>query len=52
MGQVFLTLIMLITTIVVLNLFYYSTKWLLLGMKWVSKHQDLQMCVLKLNKYE
>ena len=25
---------------------------MLLGMKCVSKHQDLQICVLKLNKYE
>ena len=51
LGQSLLTPILLITAIVVLNLFYWSTKSLLLGMKCVSKHQDLQMFVLKLNKY-
>ena len=47
-----LTLILLIMTIVVLFLFYYSTKSLLLGMKCVSRHQDLQIFVLKSNKYK
>ena len=47
-----LTLFLLIRTIFVFNLLYYSTKSLLLGMKCVSKHQDSQICVLKLNKYE
>ena len=47
-----LTLILLITSIVVFNQFYWSTKSLLLGMKCVSKHQDLRAFVLKLNKYE
>ena len=31
----------LITIIVVFNLLYYPIKSLLLGMKWVFKHQDL-----------
>ena len=39
-----LNLCLLITTILVFNLS--------LGMKCVSKHQDLQIFVLKLNKYE
>ena len=43
-----LALILLITTIVAFKLFYQSTKSLLLGMKWVSKHRDLQIFVLKL----
>ena len=43
--------ILLITTIVVFNLFYLSTKSLLLGMKCVSKHQDSQIFGLQLNKY-
>ena len=43
-----LTLILLITTIVVFDLFYDSTKSLLLGMKCVSEDQDLQY--LRLNK--
>ena len=47
-----LTLILLITTIVVFNLFYWSTKSLLLGMKCLSKRQDLQIFVLKLKNYE
>ena len=47
-----LTLILLITISVVFNLFYQSTKSLLLGMKCVSKHQDLQIFVRKSNKYE
>ena len=44
------------------NLFYHLIKPLLLDrdpqvqvgekMKWVFKHQDLQMLALKLNKYE
>ena len=38
--------------IVVFNLFYLSTKLLVSGMKCVSKHQNLQIFVLKLNKYE
>ena len=42
----------MITTIVVFNPFYYSTKSLILGRKFVSKHQDLQIFVLKLNKYQ
>ena len=33
------------------NWFYYSIKSLLLGMKWVFKHQNLQMFCFKLNKY-
>ena len=45
-----LTLILLITTMVVFDLFYKSTKSPLSGMKCVSKHQDLQIFVLKLNK--
>ena len=45
-----LTIILLITTIVALNLFNWSTKPLLLGMECLSKHQDLQIFVLKLNK--
>ena len=44
-----LTIILLITTIVVFNLLLSR---LLLGMKCVSMHQDLQIFVLKLNKYE
>ena len=32
--------------------FYLLTKSLLLGMKCVYKHQDLQKFVLRLNKYE
>ena len=41
------TLVLLITTIVVFILFCYSTKSLLWGMKYVSKHHDLQISVLK-----
>ena len=41
-----------VTTIFVFNLFYLSTNSLLLGVKYVSKHQDLQIFALKLNKYE
>ena len=40
------------TTFVVFNLFYYSTKSLLLEMKCVSEHQELRIFVLNLNKYE
>ena len=47
-----LTLILLITTIVLFILFYQSTISLLLGMKFVAKHQDLQRFVHKINKYE
>ena len=47
-----LTLKMPSTTIVVFNLFYWPTKSQSLGVKWVFKHQDLQMFGLKLNKYE
>ena len=47
-----LTLILLITTIDVFNQFYSPINSLLLGMKLLSKHQDLQMFSLKLNKYE
>ena len=47
-----LTLILQITTIIVFYLFYRSTKSLLLGMKCLSKHQHLQIFVLKLKKYE
>ena len=47
-----LTLILLITTIVVFDLFYSSIKSLLLGTKCVFKHQDLQKFGFKLNKYE
>ena len=43
--------ILLIMTIVVLKAVLLLTKSLLLGMKCVSKH-DLQIFVLKLNKYE
>ena len=50
--EVHLTLILLIMTIVVFNQFYQPIKSLLLGMNCVSKHQDLQIFVLKLNKYE
>ena len=44
------TLILLITTIVIFNLFYLSIKSLILGKKCVFKHQDLQMFGLKLKK--
>ena len=45
-------LLLLIKTIVVSNPFYQQTKSsLLLGMKWVFKHQDLQIVGLKLNTY-
>ena len=47
-----LTLILLIATIVVFNLFYLSIKSLILGTKCVLQHQDLQMFGLNLNKYE
>ena len=47
-----LTLMLLITTIVVFNLFYLPIKSLILGTKCVFKHQDLQRICLKLNKYE
>ena len=46
------TLILLIMTIVVFNLFYFLIKSLMLGTKCVLKHQDLQLIDLKLNKYE
>ena len=47
-----LTLILLIATIVVFSLtFHLFAEWLLLGMECVSKQQDLQIFVLKLNKY-
>ena len=45
-----LTFILLIMTIIVFKLFYSSTKSLLLGMECVTKHQDLQIFVLKLKK--
>ena len=45
-----LNLCLLITTIVVPNLFYHSTKSQLLGINSMSKHQDLQIFVLKLHK--
>ena len=48
----YLSVILLITTIVVFNMFYYSIKSLLLGKKSVLRHQDLQRIDLKLNKYE
>ena len=38
------------TTIFVFNLLYLSIKSLLLGMKWVSKNQDLQIFELRFNK--
>ena len=38
--------------IVIFNLFYKQVKSQLLGMKWLSKHQHLQMFGLKLNTYE
>ena len=41
----------LITTFIVFNLLYLLLA-LLLGMKSVFKHQDLQIFGLKLNKYE
>ena len=47
-----LNLILLIMTIFVFSLLYWSTKSLLLGMNYVSEHQDLQIFVLKINKYE
>ena len=50
MTKTVLTRILLITTIVIIILFCFSTKSLLLGMKCVSKHQDSQIFVLKLNK--
>ena len=40
------------TNIIVFLPFYNQAKSQLLGMKWVFKHQDLQMCGLKLNKYK
>ena len=51
-AYIVITLILLIMTIVVFNLFYQSTKSLLLTMKYVSEHHDLQIFVLKLYKYE
>ena len=47
-----ITFILLITTIVGFILYYYLTKSLLLGMKCVSRQQDLQMFVFTINKYE
>ena len=47
-----LTRILLITNIVVFNLFYLLIKSLVFGIKCVFKHQDLQRIDLKLNKYE
>ena len=44
------TLILLITSIVVFNLFYLLVKSLILGTKCVFKYQDLQGMDLKLNK--
>ena len=49
-NNIALARILLIKTIVVSNLFYYLTELLLLGMKYVSEHQDLQIFVLKINK--
>ena len=46
-----LTLKALGTTRVVLSVLLAATS-LVLGMKWVFRHQDLQMFGLKLNKYE
>ena len=43
---------MLITTFIVFNLFYLSTKSLISGTKCVFKHQDFQIIDLKLSKYE
>ena len=37
----------LLITFVVFNLFYWSTKSLFLGIECVSKHQDLQIFMLK-----
>ena len=45
-----LTLSSLITTLVVLNLFHYAIQSLLLRMKCVCKHQNLQMFAHKFNK--
>ena len=42
----------LLFTIIGVKLFYWSTKSWFWGMKCLSKHQDSQICVLKLNKYE
>ena len=39
-------------TIVIFNLFYEVIKSLIFGTKCVFKHQDLQMCDLKLNKHD
>ena len=50
--NLFLTLGLRITTIVVFNLFYKSTKSMLLIMKYVSKHNGLQIFVLKFNNYK
>ena len=47
-----LTLKVLRTTVVVFDLFYQQVKSQLLEIKWVFKHQDLQMFGRKLNKYE
>ena len=44
-----LTLILLITTNVVFNLFYLLTKSPILGTKCVFKHQNLESIYLKLN---
>ena len=41
-----------ISVIDILNWFYLSIKSLVLGTKYVLKHQDLQRMHLKLNKYE
>ena len=47
-----LALILLVTTIVVFNLFYQSIKSLFWEIKCVVKQQNWQIRVLKLNKYE
>ena len=43
---------LIITTIVVSNLFYLPTESLILTIKWLFKHQDFQNVDLKINKYE
>ena len=47
--KTYLSLLPLTTTKIVFNLFRGPIRLLILGMKWVSNHYDLQMFGLKLN---
>ena len=51
MAAHFKTIIIPLILKLFFNPFYYPIKSLLLGMKWVFKHQDLHMFDLKLNKW-